>query len=278
MDAPYKGTRVTVEQLRGLNEREQFSNSDLGNFDFLKGVVPTNFNTLTRPGAIALLQTISPSENILQICQTNDTSKNIIVQTDKAIRIISESDFFNTPYTPSFVNVPINDDDIMPRAILAHTAAAGGTGGGSSATSLTQMPITEIVSQVNADGTAASFCTLTTNQFTLSAGVYYINGWHKLFHATLNKIGQGQLFNITAGTAAWAGAVNQDTNKIIFDGTSDFYLYFKGILQPAVPTIYEWRAIVSTVQATTGLGRTTNTSPLNTSRETYGVLDIIKTA
>lgn len=276
MDSPFKGPRITIEQLRGLNERQQFANVDLGAMDYLKGVIPTTFNTLTRPGAIALLQTISPSEMVLQICQTNDSNGNIIVQTDKAIRIMNEEEFFGSIYVPNFVNVPVQDDEIMPRAILVHTAVSGGLGGGNLTTSSAQMPITSILSQVNADGTAAAFCSLAANQFTLSAGVYYVKGYHNLFNVAA-KVAIGQLYNITAAANAWAGLNNENTNKVVFDGANNQVINFEGILQPNVPTTYEWRAVTNTLRSNDGLGKTTNTAPANTI-ETYGILDIIKTA
>lgn len=273
MQAPFRGTKFTVEALRGLNERKKFSNDEPGVFDILRGVVPTTFNTLTRPGGIQILQMLQ-GEMILGICQTNDSNGNIIVQTDKAIRIINESDFFGDTVATNLVPVPNTDDDIMPRALLQHSATSG-TAGGTLAATLTQMPMSEIVSQVNADGTAAAFCTLATNQWTLQAGVYILKGWHYVNNVN-PKITSGCIFNITAGAKAWTGATNQDSNQVLHSAAGlNVRLEFMGVLTLAAPTILEWRGVSNTARATDGLGIAAG---ITSTREVFGQLEILKTA
>lgn len=273
MQSPIKDGKVTVEGLKGLNERKMFNNEDPGTFDILRGAVPTTAGTLTRPGGIQILQALQ-GEQVLQIFQTNDSNSNVIVQTNLAIRIISENDLFGYTFTPTLTPASPGDDDIMPRAILQHSAASGTNGGGSTNT-LTQMPMTEIVSQVNADGTAASFCALVSNQFTLQAGVYVLDGWH-VFQSANPHASYGVLWNVTANVAAWATATNQNTNQILHETTGlNVAAFFRGVLAPTVPTTYEWRGICSTATANTGLGVPAGQAG---AREVYGQLEILKTA
>lgn len=271
MQSPLKDGKVTVEGLKGLNERKMFNNDDPGTFDILRGAVPTTAGTLTRPGGIQILQALQ-GEQILNIFQTNDSNANVIVQTNVAIRIISENDLFGYTFTPSLTPVSPTDDDIMPRAILQHTANSGVTGGGSTAT-LAQMPMTDIVSQVNADGTAASFCSLTSNQWVLSAGIYVLDGWH-VFAAPNPRVSYGCLWNITTNLPAWNGAVNQLTNQIAHEtALLNCLAFFRGVLSPAVPTTYEWRGACTVATASNGFGVAGSQG-----KEIYGQLEILKTA
>lgn len=265
----YGQPKILVQELKGLNERERFNLSDLGEFDFLKNLIPTDKNSLTKvPGSKLYLHL--PGKVILKLCQTNDSRKNVIIQTTNEVYVISENELFSISTSTNLT--PIPQTEIMAVAIILHKENAA-TSGGSSTTSFAQRPLTHIVSQLNADGSAASFVTLAANQITIAAGVYIINGWAIGSHTTVGKKCVAQLYNVTAAAAAWAGAANEASPPVAVAVSGDNVpCPITGTLNLASPTIFEIRQKCDTAQATSGFGLAYNQGV----PEVYAALEIYK--
>src|SRR6188768_982379 len=101
-DDPVKSGRITVAALKGLNERNQDANSDLGEFDILKGVIPTIQNTLKRAHGCRLIYEFG--EPVLALHQTNDSNSNLIVQLLSSVRIIPR--FLDVGVNTNLVRIP----------------------------------------------------------------------------------------------------------------------------------------------------------------------------
>ncbi len=233
--------KVTIQQLKGLNERSQFSQDDLGEFDWLKGFVPVNRNTLTRPEGCKLF--LKLNEPIFGLCQTHDSRNNIIIQTQNNVYVISEEEFFDIVYTPTLTVLATEEPEIMAYARLIHDEGTG-AGGGAVGAAFAQRPLNKIASQINADGTAATFVTLVANQFTLAAGVYRLAGGF-IFGSTavdagVDKSARVRLYNVTAAGVAWGvGAQQEGTTIFVRDFKGNVVAHIGGSLVLAAPTIFE---------------------------------------
>lgn len=136
IESPGNNPKLTVQALRGLNERSRFSNLQSGEFDYLRNCIPTILNTLSKVNGCRLYDTFTATSPILGIVQTFDSQKNIIVQTRDGVYVISEYDLFGivrptpvlTPYTqPTFGEI-IAITATNPAAIqtgVAHNLTTG---------------------------------------------------------------------------------------------------------------------------------------------------------
>ncbi len=270
--------RITAEQLKGLNERNKDANLDLGYFDILKGFVPTSENTLTKINGTKTLH-FRPGEKILGFCQTNDSRQNIIVQTNIAEYMIGENEFFAHPlYDPDLtINATLVEEDTMARAVLVHSTASGVSGGTyTTANVWQQAPISAILTQLNADGTAAAFCALAANQFTLQAGVYRLRGWSMMFCNVSATNSKARIYNVTAAAAAWPAAANE--NSFTLQGglnTCQRNLQFAGDITLAGPTVFEIQGFMTNAQTASGFGLN---GSFTGSQHLYRWLEILKTA
>lgn len=278
-DSPINDGKITVQELKGLNEREHNSQSDLGNFDYLRGCVPINKNSLTRANGCELLQTFDEG-TILQIYQTNDSRRNIIVQTISSVRIMSESELFNEPApVTNLTPVASNEEETMARAVIVHSVASGTSGGTyTTANTWQTAPLTGILEQVNADGTAASFLTYAANQITLSAGVYRFRGWSTMQHATVAARVMTRLYNISTAAAAWTGLNNENSDSTILATTRNTNTQIGGYLNLAGSTILEIQGFMSTAQATSGFGVDQTNGSFIVAKNLFRWLEILKTA
>lgn len=275
-DQETRGPKIVLRTLNGLDERNAAASENEGLFDILKGAIPIDSNTLTKVNGCKTLIYFA-GERILNIHQTFDSRRNLIIQTFGKVRIISEEEFFGYPYSPQLTTVAFNEEDTMPQALIGHIEPSGNPGGASTIAYLARS-LNTIVSQLNADGTAASFLTLNSalKQFTLATGVYRIRGW---------VIGQGgttavklnvQLFNVTAALPAWNGLSNQDgESQLTRVADKNQRLDFGGALNLLVPTTFEIRQKASVALAVIGFGSAAASAGAN---EIYAWADIIKTA
>lgn len=280
-NSPTKAGRLTVEELKGLNEREQHANNDLGYFDVLRGCIPVTKNTLTRANGCKLA--LNFGEPVLSICQTNDSRQNIIIQLNSSIRIISEAQLFNyISVAPNLTPVSGSEEETMSRAIIVHKVAAGSNGGTYTTTNTWQQaPLSAILSQLNPDGSAASFVSLASNQFTLAAGVYRFNGWSIMSSTTTGRRVTARLYNVTAAAAAWNGAANEDGDAKLTSAGDNTRVVIGGDLTLAAPTIFEMQSLMNIAQTNTGFGtpQFTASAPIFTSAgELYRWIEILKTA
>lgn len=278
--SPINSAKITVQELKGVNEREQHANNDLGYFDILKGGVPINKNTITKANGCRLL--LSFGEPVLALHQTNDSRRNIIVQTQSTIQLITESQLFGIAApTTNLVPIPNNEEESMSRAVIVHSLAAG-TNGGTYTTANTwqQAPLSSIIEQRNPDGTAASFVTLAANQFTLSAGIYRISGYSVMANSTANARAVVRLFNQTTSLPAWSGLSNEVSRATRFPGTIDNnYFFFGGYLDlTGGSALLEVQGYMSAAQTNSGFGLGINSSPFFLAKEFYREVVILKTA
>lgn len=267
---------ISVGQFKGLNERGRFNNIDVTEFDKLLGYSQQFSGIIERPNGTLLLQQI-PGHRILGIHQTFDDRQNVIIQTDQGVRVISEDALFNRASGANLTPVVIPEEDTMAEAILAHTVASGITGGAYAVASVWQdAPLTDIIHQRNADGTAAAFVTaLAANVFTLAAGVYRIEFESTFNDNAGNSLCQARLFNTTTGLPAWDGLNNKQatSQRVIAPGT--VLLKGRGWLDlsggPASFKLQHW---CSTVTDANGFGQPSTTGD----REVYRWIKVLKTA
>ncbi len=130
MDVSSNTQEIRVKNLLGLNERISPDNNPQPEHDICRGLYPSRQGLLSRLPGDKLL-TIVAGEKILQICQTNDGSGNIIVQTDQRLLAVTLDELFHREYTPSIVYTPVTDEDAMSMALIVQQIdpadAVGGT-------------------------------------------------------------------------------------------------------------------------------------------------------
>lgn len=276
-DSPINSNRITIDQLKGINERTQYASEEPGEFDLLRGCIPTTKNTQTKAPGIKLLQTMGSP--VLGVCQTNDSRQSMLIQCRDGLYQCTEDEFFGrTPAITNLVPIIQTEEDDMPKMIAMDTAASGTSGGTyTTANVWEQAPMdAAILSQLNPDGTANTDITLAGNQFTLPAGVYRINGWSMMYHSTASVKAQARIYNITASTPLWSGLANENspTKTSIVDGTN-LQLFFGGSIVLAGITVIEIQGRMTALLAGTGFGLSKSPSA---SLEVYRVLEIIRTA
>jgi len=129
MDNDSKFQEIRVKQLLGLNERLSPDNNNT-EFDICRGLYPSQQGLLSRVPGKTLL-TIIEDERILGLCQTNDGSGNILIQTDQHLYAATLDELLGRVYTPSIVYTPVSDEDAMSMALIVQqidpTDAVGGT-------------------------------------------------------------------------------------------------------------------------------------------------------
>jgi hypothetical protein len=277
-DSPTTSPKILIEEIKGVNEREQFSNRDLGFLDILRNGVPVNKNTITKMNGVKLLNEDLLGNPILSIFQTNDSRRNIIVQTPTSLYITTEAELFGyaAPAT-NLTNYAINEEETMPYAVIAHIETAG-TNGGTSSNTFTKRPLSDIVAQVNADGSAAAFVTVDSanDQFTLAFGKYRIKGWSAMAADATGRSLVTRLYNTTLALPAWSGLVNE--NGVTMDAEIvdfNYHLEFGGFLDVTTPggEIFE-------VQNRTGTGYTNKgngKNMANSVNEIYCWIEIVQT-
>jgi len=274
MDDTSKYSNVSLQKLGGLNERKQFANDDLGEFDYLRGFYPFTDGSLKKMEGIKFLQQFDSP--IYNICQTNDSRGNIIIQTRDAVWLMNVRDFFNlAPYVPNLTPIPTNEEEDMSHAIIIHSLAAGGGDGPVTAVAtLQQRPLSQILSQTNPNGSPATFVIdLTANAFRLAAGSYRIKGWAMASTNTAAGKCYVSLYNITAAAYAWTGLNNQNSVVMpVAAADENVTIPFGGDLTIAADSQFELRGWTSVA------GNAGKANAIAGVREVYTWIDILKTA
>lgn len=276
MDSTTENPPIKITELGSLNERKKFNNPDISQFDVLRNCIPTLAGSMSRMNGIKYLTEIT-GEEILGFCQANDSRGNIFVQTRTRLYQFDSFEFFGeAAYVPNLVNAAINEEDTMPIAIIVHQVAANVSGGTMAAgTAFQTAPLSAIISQINADGTAAAFASLAANQITLQAGEYRIRGWSKGTTQALSTKLRARLQNITVGSPAWNGAANENSDEGFTDVVAhNLKMEIGGTLSLVVPTVFEIQNRADTSTGTSTFGKPANDS----FKEIYRWLEIIKTA
>lgn len=268
--------QIQINAFAGLDQSVSPASIPAGKLTVLEGLYPEPQGALQRiPGKTLLTKLNSP---ILNIHQTFDARNNIIVQTDTDIQVFTLDELLDRTPATSLTPTAISEEETMPQAIIVHAVAAGTAGGTyTSASTWQQAPLTAIQSQLNADGTAASFVTaLSSNRFTLSAGTYRFHCRSAHCDATAGIYCVARLYNVTTSLPAWNGLDNETGPwDVIATASRNQYLEFDGDLTIAVPTQFEIQHYASGAETTNGFGRPTNLGSL---KEVYRTLKIIKTA
>lgn len=265
-----------VASLGGLNRLSTLNNTKVEEFYALVNLIHQYDGVLQIPPGIKT-RILLEGREILRIHQTNDRRENILVQTDEGVYVFSEDEFFERAYVPALVANAIVEEDTMAKAIIVQSLALNTHGGSyTPANSWQQAPLSAILSQLNADGTAAAFVTaLAANIFTLAAGTYRFNirSMHACDTAAHRII--GRLFNVTTGAPAWTGLNNENSPVYLQDSPDgNTEICFGGDLTIAVPTQFQLEHFCSRLTLTTGFGFRRNIG----SRENYRWIEIIKTA
>lgn len=265
---------IFVEDLKGLNQRTRF-NSEAAEFDELVGFFQQRTGVLERLPGISLLQTISGKE-ILSITQTFDSRKNVIVQTNLGVYVYSEDELMGRTIPTSLIRDPLTEEEDMAKAILVDTQAVGVNGGTYTTANVWQdAPLGSILSQLNPDGSAASFASLAAGVFTLAAGTYRFNGWSVMSDATANVRCVSRLFNVTTGLPAWSGLLNENGPTLsVAEANANTLCPFGGDLTIAVPTDFKIQNKMSDAQTNTGFGFARSMG----AAEVYRWLEIFKSA
>lgn len=256
--------RLPILEFKGLNERKQFVNPELTEFDILQGFVQSKAGTLQRPNGIGPLLYLQ-GRRILSIKQTFDTRRNVLVQTDNGVLLYSEDEIFSRPSGSNLTPVTPpagSEEEDMAQGLIVHSVASASNGGSiGSASTWVIRTLTGIAEQFNPDGSAASFITaLAANVFTLAAGVYRIH----VVSVRSNPNGAGcsakmRLFNVTTGLPAWNGLEHEESTSIRIQQNTPVLLTTEGTLNLAVPTqlrVEEW---ASAICNNTGMGFPSNT-------------------
>lgn len=262
----------TIKNLGGINERAAFSNSEGGEWDVVIGMYTERNGALTQiPGQKFLLNVGEP---IRSICQTHDLRGNVIIETDSNTYIISDEELFGRTIPSNLTPTDQLLEEEMSRAIIAHVANTNVNAGGVT-TSLSARPLTDIIEQLNPDGTAATFVTSIANpQFTITDGVYRFRGWAVAAAAAGGARAICQLYNVTAAAPAWNGLFNECSQSAQAPGADQNHLiHFGGQLTLAVPTTFELRQAASAAYASKGLGVAMN---LLSKKEVYAWIEIFK--
>lgn len=277
MDQPDNYPKISIQEIKGLNERKQFNNQDLGELDILRNAIPTTAGALSRMNGISYMQNLG--EPIYGFCQTNDSHNNILVQTQTKLYRFTPAEFWGqAAFVPTLSPTALLEEDSMSQAIIVHQLATTVDAATmANNTNWQQAPLSSIIQQVNPDGTVAAFVTIAANQFTLSTGIYRIRGWSKATSAALSTRIRARLYNITAGAPAWNGAANENSEEGILNVAGrNQKLEFGGWLNISGPTVFEieHKASAGTLTSTFGLA---SSAGADTSKEIYRWIEILKT-
>jgi len=147
----------------------------------------------------------------------------------------------------------------LKKVVLLEVQTAGTNGGTATSGSF----ITRTLNTLEGDSDIVS---LSSNQFTIQPGSYFIRGQCPASFVGFHKC---LLYNITTSANASIGTSASSTST---DDT--FYTYFYYRVDLTVATTYEVRHRVTTTKVTTGFGIATNFS----ADEVYTCVDIIQLA
>lgn len=271
--------RLPILQLKGLDERTRYVNPDPTAFDKLQGFVQQKAGAIQRPNGIQQLVHL-PGHRILNIAQTFDTKRNVLVQTDQGLMLYTEDEIFGRPPTHSLTPVtppPDTEEENMAQGLITHSLASGTSGGGTSAGVWVSRLLNNIVEQYNPDGTAASFITAIdpiTGHFTLAAGVYriFIKSIRSNPNAAILRA-RMRLYNVTAALPAWNGLQHEESTSERVQQNTPVALFSEGTLNLAVPTILRVEEYSDNNAAASGQGLLTASGK----PEVYCFVRILKT-
>lgn len=204
---------ISIQELQGVNERAKFGAGKLGEFDRVLGLFTPSAELLQEVPGKLFLQHFPAG--VREIHQTNDSRQNIIIQGQDNVYVMSEADFFNRPLVTNLTPVPTTEEEDMSQALIGQIVAGVNTGAGASTNGVfVTRTLTNIVSQFNADGTAAAFASLAGNVITLTAGWYRIRGWCYFAGSAAGQKCLSRLFNTGTAAPLWAGLLNENSEQI----------------------------------------------------------------
>lgn len=274
MEPQTSNKALSVQKLLGLNERSKFGVGELGEFDELVGFYTPNEGMLTQVPGKLFLQQLDGSP-VYRTFQTNDSRKNIIIQTGLNVYVMSEDDFYNRPVSTNLTPVPTTEEEDMSQALIAHVVASGGTGGGgTTAATFVTGPLTDIISQINPDGSAASFASLAGNIVTLQTGWYRIRGWTLCSDGSAATTMVARLFNTGTSAPLWTGLKNENVGEIIAVAGKNLKLEVGGIIHATAPLSFRFEVKSSATQTNSGLGHAEAVAGAN---DIYRWLEILRT-
>ncbi len=182
-EAPRTGQEIEIP-INGIHDLTRRIGAE-GTDDVLGMVLRGAGVNTSAPGVMSLFQDES-KEDIISLHQTYGSNNLLIVQTTKRIGVISMATVLGNAPSFTLTTQPTDAEEFMAKAIIVHhaTAAGGsvvGNGGSTSGTLWEVAPLNQIVSQLNPDGTAATFITgaLSSNKIPLATGRYRMRAWTK---------------------------------------------------------------------------------------------------
>lgn len=267
---------ISIQELEGVNEREKFGAGKLGEFDRILGLYTPSAELLQEVPGKLFLQHFPAG--VKQIHQTNDSRQNIIFQCDDNVYVMSEADLFNRALATNLTPVPSTEEEDMSQALIGQIVAGANGGAGASTNGVfVTRTLTNIVSQFNADGTAAAFATgPVANVITLSSGWYRIRGWCYFAGSAAGQKCLSRLYNVTAGAALWAGLLNENSEQIECSvAGKNTKMEVSGVFHAVAPTgiRFETKAL-AVVAGIVGLGQPEAAVGSN---DIYTWLDILRT-
>lgn len=276
MEPTTSNRTISVQKLQGANERARFGVGELGEFDELVGFYTPHVGMLQQvPGKLYLQHFDSP---VRAIFQTNDSRQNILIQTDANVYLMSEADFFNRSIVTNLTPAPTTEEEDMAQAIIIHSLAAVNTGGGSttSNTFVTAPLNATILSQFNADGTAAAFASIAANVITLTSGWYRIRGWTLASDTSAATPVLSRLFNTGTALPLWNGLANENSEQVATVAAGrNVKMEFGGVFHAVgATTIRLETKMIGVSRANTGLGNTVAAAGTN---DIYRWIEILRT-
>lgn len=205
-------------KLDGIHDSSKLSGSN--STDDIVGFIPISDGVAANMRGVLPLIQLDTKETIIGLSQTYGPDNLIIVQTTKRIGFISLDKILGYTSTNTLDTQPTDIEESMAKAIIIHrvnnTAGTGGgttTGNAGSLSGVTweDAPFNLILSQLNADGTPASFVTSLSGvgSIGLSAGKYRLSGYSLSVAGTGSDAWGCRFLNSTSGSNLFSGLGNE---------------------------------------------------------------------
>lgn len=261
---------LVVANLKGVDERGLFKQQD-GFFDRVEGLYQKTNGSLHQLPGIKHLLTISATDVILSIHQTFDSRDSILIQTTSGLYRLSEAELFGRAVAANLTPVTLTEEEDMSKAIILHRELANVNGGEYTTANVWQKaPLNVIDSQLNSDGTAASFASIASSVITLASGWYRMNVLTLHADASVGTLTNARIRNTTTNITVAESIVAR-----IVSANRHTQLHMACAFQVVSATeTFEIQHIADSPQTSFGFGQANNNNGAN---EIYRIVEIIKT-
>lgn len=235
---------------------------------------------VSAPGVLSLFQDVN-KETILSIHQTFGQNNLLIVQTDKRIATVSLAEVLGYTFNPSLTTQVTDSEEFMAKAIIVHQSSTdagtvSGNGANLSGTTWETAPMTQILSQINPDGTPASFVTGLSGvgNIALVAGRYRLRGFTQSVASVGTDKWAVRMWNVTTGNPLFLGLSNASLIGLTAANSQNRLCHIFGdftLAAPATISIQHWQL---NLKNSDGFGRYDGFAQALI--QTYRMLEIIK--